>query len=80
MTQIMLAAPSRMIAMRMRDHSFFYRLPGIDVEITGSTVQALIGKLDKQGLNLVINKQMVCQVCTMSGVRCAASLWLKFLL
>jgi hypothetical protein len=48
----MLTTPSGMITVCVRDHCFLYRLPWINVEISGRAVQTLIGKLDEQVLNL----------------------------
>src|SRR5688572_10431743 len=46
MTEIKTAAHTRVVAVRMRNNCFVYRLPGIYIKIAPDAVKSLVGKFD----------------------------------
>jgi hypothetical protein len=55
MTEIMPTAYPGMIRMRMRDHSPFYRQPGVDVKVTCGTIDTFICELEYLHMNKLHN-------------------------
>jgi hypothetical protein len=48
MSEVIFAAPPGMVAVSMRNNGAVHAPPGVNVKITGSTIEAFIGKLDQR--------------------------------
>jgi hypothetical protein len=52
MTQIGFTAESCVVTMGMRDHCFINRLPGVNIKIARTAVQAFIREFDQQWIEM----------------------------